>query len=772
MSGVVSRSLFAAVSLIAISAPVRAQEDPSANNEPAGGIEEIVVTAQKRSENLQDVPVAITAFTAETINRLGITNSEELATFTPSLNYQPAGGIGASIGIRGIQDQNFTFNQVGSVAVVVDEVALNSPNLNTFALFDLERIEVLRGPQVTLYGRSTTGGALNVTTRQAKVGEEVNTQAFVQYGRFNAIEAQAAVGVPLGDMFAVRLAGQYQKRDGIQRNVILGGTDGDRDRYTLRGSVAFEPSSNFVAKYTMLYGQDNGEQPRYLPIGNLQPGAGAQPCLDPSFQPGNNCADPYGFVSPGNFNESYSNFPSYINSDVFSHLLNLSFDVGPVTLSSISAVIDHTVSRQEDVDSGPIGRVEVHNDVETNQKSQEFRVATNGSDQPVSFVGGLFLLRETNSGVVARSILTAGAGAPAIGLNSLTFDQETNITSVYGQLDVKLTDQLSLVGGLRYSDESKGGDAQSFRRTGGGAGSWTNFAPSNGTHLGRSDVVGLSNPTQNSGLVSFGETWKNWGGKIGLNYAPSENLLFYTSVTEGFKGGTFNLIPAYNLLVAQPVINLQAGVNPEKITSYEAGGKIELFDQQLQINFAGFVSKYRDQQVFTFSDGAAALLNAGKATISGIEIETTFAPRGGWLAQLGATFLDSQYDEFILLEEKGGPDFSGNRTPHTPSVTLTGLLQKSFELGRNELSFLSNFRYTSEQFAGFHNTPDEFLPSRFTVDVRARYLFGPEREFELALFGRNIFDERFCQTIQPGVFTNQCIINEPAAYGVRFALAF
>ena len=772
MSSAFGHSLLAAASLIAIAAPAVAQENPPAIDRSVGGVEEIIVTAQKREQNLQDVPVAVTAFSAAAINRLGLSSTEDLASFTPNLNYQPAGGIGSSIGIRGIQDQNFTFNQVGSVAMVVDEVALNSPNLNTFALFDISRIEVLRGPQVTLFGRSTTGGALNVTTRQARVGEDANGEGSISYGKFDAIDLQGAVGAPVGEMIAVRMAGQYQKRDGIQRNVTRGGRDGERDRYALRGSIAFNPSDSFRVTYAGLYGRDNGQQPNYLPIGFLQPGGGVTTCANASRQPGNGCADPYGFVSPGKFEESYSNFESFAHSKVFGNTLNIALDVGPITLSSISAVIDHSISRQEDVDSGAIGRVEVHNDVETNQKSQEFRVATNGKNKPFNFVGGLFLFDEENSGHVARSILTVGNGTPPIGLNSLIFSQKTKITSAYGQFDVKLSDQFSLVAGVRYSDESKRGSARSYRRTGAGAGAWTNFAPTNGTHLEAASLVALSNPAQNSGDVPFGKSWSNWGGKVGLNFKPSDDALIYASVSKGFKGGTFNLIPAYNLLVAQPIANLQKGVDPEKITSYEIGTKLELFDRQLQLNIAGFLSDYQNQQVFTFIGGAAALLNAGKASINGVEAELTWAPEGGWLVQGGVGLLDAKYDRFLLPEEAGGPDFSGKRTPHTPKATFTGLVQKTIDIGDNQLSAQVSFKQTSSQFAGFHNTADEFLPSRTTFDARLRYMFGADRNFELALFGKNIFDKRYCQTIQPGAFTNQCIVNEPGTYGVKLGIKF
>ena len=772
MSSAFGRTLLAATSLLGALSPVVAEAEGAAAKDQMGGIEEIVVTAQKRAENLQDVPVAITAFTANTISRLGMSSSEDLASFTPNLNYQPAGGIGSSIGIRGIQDQNFTFNQVGSVAVVVDEVALNSPNLNTFALFDIERIEVLRGPQVTLFGRSTTGGALNVATRRARVGEEANGEASFSYGNLNAMDVQGAFGAPIGDKLAVRLAGQYQKRDGIQQNMSVGGRDGDRDRYAIRGSLAYNPMDNVGIEYSGLYGKDDGEQPRYLPIGFLQPGGGATACTNPSRQPGNGCADPYGFVSPGKFDQSYSSFPSYAHSKVFGNTLNIAVDLGAVTLSSISAVIDHSISRQEDVDSGPNGRVEVHNDVDTIQRSQELRIATNGKDQRVNFVGGLFLFRETNNGMVARSILTAGAGTPPLGLNSLAFRQKTEIKSGYGQLDFKLTDRLSLVAGARYSDESKDGSARSYRRTGAGTGAWTNFAPSIGTHLDLAALIARSNAAQSSAEVPYGNSWTNWGGKVGLNFKVNDDTLLYASASKGFKGGTFNLIPAYNLQVAQPIANLKAGVNPETIESYEVGAKLQLLDRRLQVNLAAFTSDYRNQQVFTFIGGAAALLNAGKASISGVEAELTWAPEGGWLVQAGMGLLDASYDSFILPEEAGGPDFAGKRTPHTPKSSFMGLVQKSLEVGENELSAQISIKQTSSQYAGFHNTADEYLPSRTTLDARIRYLFGQNRKFEVAVFAKNLSDERYCQTIQPGAFTNQCIINEPATYGVKLGGKF
>jgi iron complex outermembrane receptor protein len=183
--------------------PAYAQAAAGPADTPAEAvIEEIVVTAQKRAESLQNVPIAITAFSAAKLSETGVASSDELQRFTPNLTWNGAGGAGASVGLRGIVDINFTTGQVGSVGIVVDEVGLNSPVANTFALLDLERVEVLRGPQVTLYGRSTTGGAINFISARPEIGGEFKGHASATFGRYDQVDLEAAFGVPLGDRAA------------------------------------------------------------------------------------------------------------------------------------------------------------------------------------------------------------------------------------------------------------------------------------------------------------------------------------------------------------------------------------------------------------------------------------------------------------------------------------------------------------------------------------------------------------------------------------------
>src|SRR5688572_9911643 len=201
-------------------------------------LEEILVTARKRIEPVQDIPIAISAFTAEALVNLRIVQAEDLERFTPNLTWKPSGGVGASIGLRGVVDTVFMTNQVGSVGIVVDDVGLNSPVVNTFSLLDMERVEVLRGPHVTLYGRSTTGGAVNFLTRRPRATDGNNGYLEATLGSFQQIDLEAAGGMALGQNLAVRVAMLSQQRDGIIDNRLTGAEDSDRDRYAARAAIA------------------------------------------------------------------------------------------------------------------------------------------------------------------------------------------------------------------------------------------------------------------------------------------------------------------------------------------------------------------------------------------------------------------------------------------------------------------------------------------------------------------------------------------------------
>lgn len=736
--------------------PALAQGDAPVVSGTPEGIEEIVVTAQKRAESIQDVPIAITAFTSEDLAASGVTSSDELQRFTPNLTWNAAGGAGASVGLRGIVDINFTTGQVGSVGIVVDEVGLNSPVANTFALLDLERVEVLRGPQVTLYGRSTTGGAINFVTARPEVGGETTGYARATAGRYGQFDVEAAFGLPVGERSALRVALLSASRDGIFENRTLGGDDSNRDRSLLRASFASEPSEALSIFASAHGGRQRGQSLRYKSIGY---GLAAEPEVDcgQPRQVGNGCADLSGFVDSADFDLNFSNFPNPVeNVDAAGGLLNLAWTPGAVTLTSITAYEQNSLERNEDTDGGPANLLDVSIVADTEQFSQEFRLASNG-DGPLRWIGGLFYLRETQDGITTVALRDFDV------FIATAYDQTDTIYSGYAQLDYAFGERWSVTLGARYSDETKEGVGTGYAAFDDLVG---RGIPPIGQLIDTAAAASFADPSLTA-PVPFDQNWRNWGGKVGLNFTPTEDLLLYANVSRGFKGGAINL--AAGPVLADPVQAdaFARGVDPEELTTYEIGAKVTLADGRMQLNAAAFHNDYRDQQLFILRDGLAFLYNAAESTIDGVELEWQWVPWRGLTIQAGLGYLDAQYDS---LETDTG-DFSGNRMLQTPEFNASLALRQEWRLAASTLSAQVSASYADEQFYDLPNTLSE--DSRTTADARLEWAFGADERFSVALWGKNVGDERFCTNAADlGVQSAQCIVNEPRTYGVTFGGRF
>ena len=283
-------------------------------------------------------------------------------------------------------------------------------------------------------------------------------------------------------------------------------------------------------------------------------------------------------------------------------------------------------------------------------------------------------------------------------------------------------------------------------------------------------------------LVPFDETWENWGGKLGLNFRPSEDVLLYGSVSRGFKGGTFNfaaaaLFPGPPVIVAPPpgAAAFQEGVDPEELTTYEIGFKSELAGGTLQLNGAAFYNDYKDQQVFGFNaDGVLVLRNAAASTGQGVELELRWAPSDGWLIQGGLGYIDAEYDEFVL-DDSVTPAVvaDGNDLILTPDLNANVLVRRTWAMSSTDFSLQANALYTGEQYFEAENFEHTSENAHTVVDLRAGWRFGDSRDYDVALWVRNAGDERFCLnsgTLPWGVA--QCSPNEPRTYGVTFGARF
>jgi iron complex outermembrane receptor protein len=277
----------------------------------------------------------------------------------------------------------------------------------------------------------------------------------------------------------------------------------------------------------------------------------------------------------------------------------------------------------------------------------------------------------------------------------------------------------------------------------------------------------------NTDPVPFGKAWKNGGGKIGLNYKPNRDTLIYASVSRGFKGGTFNFVPGQDLtgfIAPLGRANFQAGVRPEKLTTYEIGAKLEFMDRAVALNVALFRNEYKDQQQIVFKDGGPVLVNAASSRANGAELEVNVAPGNGLTIQGGLSVLDGKYKKYI---DPSGFDYSGGKLVQASDVTANATVQQAFEIGSGELTLQGSVKYFSSYYATVPYVPLDKIPGQTLFDARIAYAFGADRNFSIAAFGRNLSNERYCATtgeIPWGL--GQCAPNEPRTYGVQVRASF
>ncbi len=563
-----------------------AQQAPSAAADTTnGGVEEIVVTAQRRSELLQRVPIAITAVSGATLAQQGITQPVDLVSVVPGLAVSSGNGPVAQIYIRGVGTTSNNLFGDNAVAFNVDGVVLARATGLENQFYDVSRVEVLKGPQGTLYGRNATGGAINVITNRPIIGE-FSGNAAVETGNYGLLDENAAINLPVSDQFALRVAGRLMSRDGYF-------TDGYEDDKSggLRVRALYEPTDDL----SILLNADYSRQDE------KGPGAVLSPFVDPS--------NPWlGGSSPqeqAQFSKLAKPLPlaplgddGYDKTSNFgvSAELNWNTDIGTITVLPAyrdlhDSFLDYTPGFLN------------HYYESAYQESLEARLASDDS-QVFSYVVGTFIFHEnrTANQYVNQTITSS--------LTNIT-DLPTDAEAVFGQAKLRLTDDLRLTAGLRYTNEDKS-------ETG-------------------------SNLSPRSGLITpylGNETFDNVSWKVGAEYDLTADSLLYASVGTGFKAGGFFSSPApYNTY------------KPETITAYTIGSKNSLLDSHLHLNGEAFYWDYKDHQESHLGLSPVGSIvfetqNVGHATMKGAEIEADYAV---WrLGQITARvqYLDSVFDSF------------------------------------------------------------------------------------------------------------------------------
>lgn len=682
--------------------------------------QDIIVTAQRRAQNLQDVPVTVTVFGAEEIQEARIQSVQDVVTRTPGLSFDVFPPSQPRLAVRGIGSSDKGAAGDPSSAVFLDEVYLGRPAAVAFDAFDLERIEVLKGPQGTLFGRNVVGGAVNVITRRPEPGH-VDAQAEFTYGNYNRLDGAAFVNIPLGDRGAIRISGAYRSHDGYVNNPLLDRDVDDEDRLSGRFQFLAEPTDTLRVHFTVDATRDRASGPAQHVFD-----------LDPE--------DPLsaGYTVDRDPKRTYGSEVGFQNRDTVGVRAEIAWDspIATVTFLGSFRDLDYRNSYDFDGNQPPANQVNISGgEAERSElSSQEVRFSSL-PDSRINWVVGLFHYHQD---VVRQDVFTLDT--PFVAPIPLTeiYDQDAQLDSVavFGDVTVPLTDRFELVGGARYSRDDK---TYRVRNT-------------------RSDV-----PLRGDEFfdVTPSRAWDDVTWRGGVNFKPSEDHLFYALVSRGFKSGGFQDTPSSAADALTPF-------NPETAIQYELGQKSRLFDGRLIWNNTLYWLDYTDLQTRQAQpDGSILTNNAGEATIKGFESQLVARPFGGFTLAAAYAYTDARFDEF----DDAGVDRSGNRISRTPKHKVTVSPSFDLALGGVQATVAADYRYESLIYDDNSNQPPEIRPATHFVDARV-VIKNVADHLSLSVWGKNLTDER--TRVFQSVFlgANFGTYNPPRTYGVTLGWTY
>lgn len=662
--------------------------------------DEIVVTAQKREQNAQDVGIPLTALSGRQLETLGYTQTTDIVGQVPSVQFQGAATF-TTMNIRGVSQTEFTDQNELPISTNVDGVYLSSPGAVQTLMFDLDRVEVLRGPQGTLFGRNSNGGLVNYVTRRPT--SDFEAYGNFTYGSYHEKRFEAAVSGPLaGDQLTGRIAAAGEFHEGYIKNRI--GPDlNDANVWGARGELQWRPTSNFRALFKLQHIVDHD---------NAEGGYSHDPAILNSDGQGvlYDGPDAFGYQEPDN--DPWTGSMDHIG---FFHrksteaMAELSWELGDVTLTSVTDHYHLTKHYAEDTDASPNDIFVFGTMQNLDQFSQELRA--NGHSPSVDWTLGFYYLNIDNA---------SSSDVDLRFLPGVIHDNRVDTTKSYalfGQIEYSFAPRWKAIVGLRGTHDTKALDAEEI---------FSGFFV---------DVLGLPaiNPVDRSTIGDGARRkYSNWQGKAQLEFRPAQHVLLYGGVSRGTKAG------GYQGRLTTDINDLTFG--QEIITDYEAGVKSTVLDGRLQLNASAFHYKYKDYQAFLFDPVAFAanVLNL-QATVSGAEVEMVAHPTDRVEFSLGASFLDTKVPNVTLPSGR----IVDRVLPQAPAFSLSGLGRYVLPLSSGtKFTFQADFHYNSNFFFTVVNAPDEHEKNYTVVNMRLAYETSDGR-LGIAVFGRNIFSEKY-----------------------------
>ncbi|WP_291061528.1 TonB-dependent receptor [Hyphomonas sp.] len=715
----------ASMGVLLASAPAVAQED-AATEDAERVYDAVIVTAQKRAQDIVDVGATINAIGAGDIQERRIEQVTDFVNQLANVDVKDnSPGILPVISIRGVGLNDFSATNNPAAGVYVDEVYLSSLALLNTDFFDLERLEALRGPQGTLYGRNSTAGAINIISARPNF-DGPSGRVAAGYGNYQTADLEAAFNAPVSDTLAVRLSGKYiNQGEGFFYDTSENSDVGQRDVLLGRFQALWTPTSNFQALFKLEGQRVRSEVGAGEFFGALPNGSAVCPGSP-------QCTDFLGYSDPDTdpYRGDWSVDPAY-DVDQIAATLRLEADLGGVTVTSITGYLDFERQWGAETDGGPFRQTDFIETDDIQQFSQEVRLS--GEAGKAAWIAGVFYSTDDVVGQYDGNL------QDLFNTTYLTlWDQTSTSAAVFGNVDYALTDTLTLVAGLRYTSEEKSNRGSDM--------DLVSLAPGSGLSLAPFGTPPLT-------LASINDTIDdtNWSWKLGANWTPADDSLIYASISQGTKSGGFFSGVATNSGQLQPY-------DPETLLAYEVGAKRRAGAYDLSGSV--FYYDYQDVQTFIRDDSGGLpiqrLGNVDEATIFGADLTASFRPASlqGLTLSASLGLLDTELGAFT---SSAGLIPAGKELPNAPEVS--GTLGAEYEHSVSSdwtLRLQGEGRYADAMFNDSLNDP--LIASDAYWTYNGRIILSNVDGWSVSLWGRNLADERY---------VTQGVNNLALGYGYR-----
>ena len=665
-----------------------AQDNVSDPETPA--LEEVIVTAQLREQNLQDVPVSVTAFSGEEMEDFRLFSLQDIARFTPGFT---GSSFNSSNPIFAVRGANNTFSQAGAskpVGVFIDEVFIPRNSAANFDLFDLEQVAVLRGPQGTLFGRNVTGGALQITTAKPSL-EKPELKLKLGGGNLEYIESAGLGSMPLSDNAAGKVSFSYKNREGYITDRFNDLDYNDVETLSIRGQLLFDISEDLEVIASVDYTKDDTNSRGYTLVSNSA---------------GTDFSD-----NDGDIETAELDVPQDFDREIWGASLRAYWNLPLGTVSSITAYRESDATEYYSLGAGAVALPTVStqfikNEIDDPEMfSQELRFVS-AKGEMFDYILGFYYYNEDTDRVV-DDLLLGISGFVTFVDRSFDVNVDTESYAFYADATIHLFDTVDISFGGRYTNEDKEVTV---------------------------DFTDKRRPTSNF-LVTPQADFDEFTTRVAINWRASENVNLFASRTEGFTAGGFNT--ETNSATA---INL--GFNPETITAYEIGAKTQWLDDSLTFNITGFIQDFEDKQegFFNVAERFFSIFNASEASMDGVEIEALWYPTDGLALNFSYSWLDTEYERFVI---PGGADFTGNRLQTAPENTFSAGFNYRQPIGdMGSLLLNASYAWQDDYFTGASNSPNFLIDSYGLVNASVGFETGDGR-WRVSLWGNNLLDKEY-----------------------------